>query len=121
MPMSIEVVVLVGIVILGFVFVGFWLLRRSSDITYRPTAREMAATLQSLVDGRLTWAALDEFSCVRIAYNNQLDQLRGRCNAVLDQPEAFDKSIERGATAQLSESGRAGIREIIRELDTLAT
>ena len=114
----------IGTVILGVivvVFVGFAVINWLGARTYRPTAPDIANTLQRLIDGELTWKELDDFSCVRIAYDKQLDSVRERCNRILDAPGTLDNENNSGPTVRLTERGQAKIGEIVHELEALAT
>jgi hypothetical protein len=97
----------------------FWILQQISDHTYRPSPNDVRQILQASLEGRLDWKALDEFSCVRIAYDRRLDRLRERYNAILDDPASLlDKATDSNATP-LSEQGLARVGELINELDAL--
>ena len=119
--MSIGTVALGVVVLVGSVFAGFWLLHRISDRTYRPTPQKMAEALRKLTEDDLSWSGLDELSCVRIAYDRRLDQIRERLNSALDQPGSFEQSSGESSNVRLTEAARARVGELIRELETLAT
>jgi hypothetical protein len=94
---------------------------RLSDRTYRPSPNDIRQILQASLEGRLDWKALDEFSCVRIAYDRRLDQLREGYNAILDDPASFRGEATETNATPLSEQGLARVRELISELDALQT
>jgi hypothetical protein len=119
--MSAAIVAFTVVAFVGVISVVFWFLQQLSNEAYRPTAGEMAGKLRCLTAGELTWAALDELSCVRIAYDGRLDQIRERFNVVLDDLSSYDNSSEKSPTVKLSDTGRARISELINELEALAT
>jgi hypothetical protein len=115
---TIVLIIVAGLAVLwGF----FRFLQWRSDKTYRPTAQEVSGILRSLVAGELRWPDLDEFSCVRIAYDPRLDDIRRRFNAVLESPGNIDSTNKESPTARLTQVGQSQVKEIIRELDALAT
>jgi hypothetical protein len=95
----------------------FWILQRISDHTYRPSPGEIKEILQASLEGRLAWKALDEFSCVRIAYDPRLDRLRARYNAILDDPASFLGEATESNATPFSQQGAARVRELVNELD----
>ena len=97
----------------------FWILQRKSDRTYRPSPDEIRQILQASLEGRLDYKALDEFSCVRIAYDQRLDRLRERYNAILDDPASFLGEATKSNATPFSEQGATRVRELISELDDL--
>jgi len=99
----------------------FWILQRLSDRTYRPSPAEIREILRASLEGRLNWKALDEFSCVRIAYDRRLDQLRERYNAILDDPASLLGQATESNATPLSEQGLARVRELINDVDSLQT
>ena len=100
---------------------GCNILQRISDRTYRPSPGEIKQILQASLEGRLDWNALDEFSCVRIAYDQRLDRLRERYNAILDDPASFLVEATESNATPFSEQGVARVPELINELDGLQT
>jgi hypothetical protein len=120
--MSFTSVTWIVVALIGGIALLFWLLQYSSDKTYRPAAGEVATTLRALSAGQLSWAELDEFSCVRIAYDQRLDQLRERCNDILDDASSFASAEQnKGKAVQLSNVGQARVKELIDELETWTT
>src|SRR3989442_9035510 len=103
------------------IFALFWVLQQLSDRTYRPSRDEIRQILQASLEGRLDVKALDEFSCVRIAYDRRLDRLRERYNAILDDPLCLLGEITKSNATPLSEQGLARVRELVNELDALQT
>jgi len=112
----------IGTAIIGAVagiWILFWILQRNSDRTYRPSPDELRQILQASLEGRLDYKALDEFSCVRIAYDQRLDRLRERYNAILDDPASFLGEAAKSNATPFSEQGAGRVRELISELDDL--
>ena len=101
------------------VFVFFLFLQWLSDRTYRPSRTDIRQILEASLEGRLDVQALDEFSCVRIAYDARLDRLRQRYNTNLEDPACWLGEITKENATPLSEQGRARVRELIHELDPL--
>jgi hypothetical protein len=110
-------IAIVAAIPVGIVVV-FWLLQRVSDRTYRPTPQQVKAILDALMEGRLSYQGLDEFSCVRIAYDSQLDDIRQRCNTVLHDDRSYVQTPP-DSPVQLTESAKARISEIRRDVDKL--
>ena len=114
----------IGTAVVGAVaaiFILFWILQKISDRTYRPSPGEIKQILQASLEGRLDWKALDEFSCARIAYDERLDRLRERYNAILDDPASFRGEPSESNATPFSEQGIARVRELVSELDGLQT
>ena len=99
----------------------FLFLQWLSDRTYRPSQDDIRRVLEASLEGRLDVKALDEFSCVRIACDPQLDRLRQRYNTVLDDPTCILGELTASNATPLSELGKARVRELINELDALQT
>jgi hypothetical protein len=112
------ILVLVGGGVAAF-FGLFAFLQWLSDRTYRPSRDEVRRILEASLEGRLDYKALDEFSCVRIAYDTRLDHLRQRYNAILDDPANVAGELTESNATPLNERGRARVRELIIELERL--
>jgi hypothetical protein len=102
-------------IILFFVFLN-WLSAR----TYRPSKEDVRRILQASLGGRLDIGSFDEFSSVPIRYDLQLDEIRRRYNAIVEDPAHFQEGdiAETNATP-LNERGRAQLRELLADLQRL--
>jgi hypothetical protein len=102
--------VLVGVVALVTAIFAF--LNFSTARTYRPTVDQVVSILDAVIARRVTYQAWDEFICVPIRYNADLEQVRLRCVA-LEADSYLDKSrSEWRGDAGFNAAGLAKIEEI---------
>ncbi len=83
---SIVVVGVIAVVAALFAFLNFRTTR-----TYRPTVHQIVSILDAVLAGRVTYQAWDEFICVPIRHNADLERVRLRCVA-LEADSYLDKS-----------------------------
>lgn len=99
----------------------FWLLQWRSDKTYRPTKEQIRKILLSSIEDTIDQGTFDEFSCVRIAYNRELDAIREKYNQIVNNPEYIDTVISPELVVSLNEIGKSKLRELINDLDAVTT
>lgn len=97
----------------------FWLLQWRSDKTYKPTKEEIRKVLLSSIDDTIDQSTFDEFSCVQIAYNKELDAIREKYNKMMTNPEYIDRVISPQRVVPLNEIGKSKLRELINDLDAI--
>lgn len=98
-----------------------WLLQWRSDKTYKPTKEIIRRILLSSIDDTIDKDTFDEFSCVRIAYNQELDSIREKYNQIVNNPEYIDRVISPDRVVPLNEIGESKLRELINDLDAVTT
>jgi len=99
----------------------FWLLQWRSDKAYKPTKEDIRRILQSNIDDTIDQGTFDKFSRVRIAYNRELEAIREKYNRIVNNPEHIDRVISPDLVVPLNEMGKSKLRELINELDAVAT
>ena len=116
---------MIWLFILAFVFAVitaiFWLLQWRRGKTYKPTKEEIRRILQSSIDDTISQNAFDKFSCTRIAYNWKLDEIRGKYNEIVGNPEYIDRVISPDLVVPLNETGKSKLRQLIDELNAIST
>lgn len=111
----------VGIIgALAVVIVLFAVLQRLSDKTYRPSASQVRDIILASIEGRLDLGSFDEFSCVRIAYDRRLDQIRRRYNAIVEDSAYSEGEITKTNATPLNAEGKSKLQELLRELEHIA-
>jgi len=111
------------IVVIGFAATVaiLWLLQWRSDNIYKPTKEEIRRILQLSIDDTIDQSTFEKFSRVRIAYNRELDAIREKYNQIANNPECIDRVISPDRVVPLNEVGKSKLRELINELDAVAT
>lgn len=112
--------ILVIATVLVLVYGVFYLLQKLSDKTYRPSCADIKAIIEAGVSGHLKLEAFDEFSRVRIAYDERLDKLRERFNAIVNDKAYTEGAITSENATPLNDSGKARLLELLRELEIIA-
>src|SRR4030043_336139 len=67
------------LIVVAGIFALFSLLNWWAARTYKPTQTEVAEKLRRVLDGTMTWDEWDEFTCVPMRHNDDLDKFRRRC------------------------------------------
>ena len=73
------------------------------------------------MEGRLNLGLFDEFSCVRIAYDKSLDDIREKYNRIVNNPEYMEGEITQENATPLNNEGKARLKELIYELERIST
>ena len=108
---------LIILAVVAVIFVFFAILQWASNRTYKPTISEVISILEDCKSGQMSRGQYDEFSCVRIAYDSRLDEIREKFNEVTDNPQYYiaNDLSENDATA-LNDAGKREIEKLIAEL-----
>ncbi len=101
-------------------FAFFYFMQRQSDKTYRPSAEDIKNIINASIEGRLSLAAFDEFSCVRIAYDKRLDNIRERYKHIVENREYIEGEFTKDNSTPLNAQGKEELRKLIRELEIIA-
>jgi len=96
----------------------FWLLQWRRDRTYKPTKEKIRRIILSSIDDTIEQDAFDEFSCARIAYNQELDAIREKYNQIVNNPEYIDRVISPERVVPLNEIGKLRLRKLINDAVT---
>lgn len=64
-------------------------------------------------------AAFDEFSCVRIAYDKRLDNIRGQYNHIVGNRDYIEGEFTEDNSTPLNDQGKDELRKLIRELEAI--
>ena len=109
---SLVTISIVGVGVIAVVAVLFRFLKFHTTRTYRPSIHQIVSILDAVLAGRVTYQAWDEFICVPIRHNADLERVRLRCVA-LEADSYLDKSTrEWRGDAGFNEVGLTRIREI---------
>lgn len=115
--MSVAIGVLIGLAAIGCLF---YVLQRMSDRTYRPSALRIKEIVEASIEGHLDLSTFDEFSCVRIAYDTNLDKIRERFNAIVEDKAHIEGEITNANSTPLNATGKEMLKDLVRELERLA-
>ncbi len=98
-----------------FVFIFFGALQIHSDRTYKPTREEIEQILMSIINGNISDAELDEFICVRIKYDPDLEMIR-ELFVEIDEDGSNIADAKEGFF--YNEKGMKKIKELLKNLNT---
>ena len=106
LSIAIGCVITVGVALFAF-------LNLRTARTYRPTVDQIVSTLDAVLASRGTYSAWDEFICVPIRHDEDLEKVRLYCIA-LESETYLDKSRAAGwrGDAGFNATGLARIKEI---------
>lgn len=99
----------------------FWLLQWRSGKIYKPKKEEIRKILQLTIDGAIEQETFDQFSHAHILYNCELDAIRKKYNQIVNDPECVDRVVSPDLVVPLNETGKSKLRELVDELDAVAT
>jgi hypothetical protein len=116
--MVVGLTVLAALVAIFGLFVTLNLVSRR---TYRPSPGTVKQILEASIDGKLSLADFDEFSCVPIAYDARLDGIRLSFCKIVDDPSNSFSEISRENSTPLTEDNKARVRQLIQEVERFAS
>lgn len=108
---------LLAIVVASIVYVIFRFLNWVSGKTYRPTKTQIESNLSRVLNGTMTWDEWDEFICVPIRYNQDLDLIRRQCKALLRDEYTIRNSSKDQMQWIYNERGLVEIRNLLTSLE----
>jgi len=106
-------VLLIIVSVLVSLLLFFRALQWLSDRTYKPSKSEIKEIIQASIDGKLSYVKYDEFSCVKIAYDKDLDNIREKYNEIVENPEYFDGEMTYENMTPLNDLGKNKLKELI--------
>jgi len=112
---------LIIVAILISIILLFAVLQWFSNRTYKPTKDEIRKIIQASIDGRLSLGEFDELSCVYIAYDKGLENIREKYNQIVNNPEYIDGEMTDDNMTPLNAAGKNKLSELINELSQVTT
>ena len=107
-------------VVIG-VFVVMFLADLFNTRIYRPSRSEIADILQTAIDGTISYGSYDEFYCVPIRYDPELDKVRLKFIEIADDPANQITPAGSDVTALLlNDLGREKMSALLKSLIDVA-
>lgn len=96
-------------------FFGFlnWLTAKR----YRPSSEDIKDILHRVLNGTMTWEKWDEFTCVPIRHDKELELIRLKCAEMKDEEYYRRDNAEEQKKWIYNERGLEQIRELLSQLE----
>ena len=89
--------------------------------TYRPTKDQVKSIIQSTIDESIDYLTFDEFYCVKISYDVNLDKAREKYCSIVSHPKYVDEKNSNDSIVPLTAEGKKQLAQLIGSLDASTT
>ena len=110
---------LIGFIL--FIFILFLFLNKLSAKTYRPTKEQVKSIIERTLDDSIDYRTFDEFYCVKIVYDSNLEKVREKYGSIVSNPEYVDEKKSNDSIVPLTAEGKRELEQLIGSLDESTT
>ena len=112
--LHITIAICVGLLFVFLAFFKFLDIRTAQ--TYKPSPEEVAEKLRRVLAGTMPWQEWDEFVCVPIRYDEELNYIHLRCAEMQTEAFTWRENEEDREKWIYNDTGLASVRDLLAAL-----